>query len=439
VLWILLSSIAFAVGMWVIGDFYIEEICQKMQFLYKHMNGWHFLKIGLIYSVILGIAVVLLFFAEKKYIIEIKKISLFALAKKLILSVVFVSSLIFILEFVHYNSYQKRVIDESNEFLSQAETNMITGDLKAANNLINQTEMSLKQSQKIYELQFLKNRRKMILEKLKIAKDNLSEKNSFIQTALNNTISFLDDGKILDARDFVNNLSFELSNEDSTVLAISRYLDKLISEDFKGVEDAVVLLKNRLDGISNFQETLDQLFSLAQTKKIVYYEHLANIVSAVISLSDDWSKGSYDFTPILKGRAIIWDYTKNAIDSTYGLLADDIRASPKDNQITIFLIKQREWIDIERLTFSVNQKPGYKERVTIEVIYWPQKINAGKAMIWGEEPRVFVSGVPIYTEDKIQSENHKIIVRKYYPPVIHSGYGPSVDIKKWIEELPRKK
>ena len=130
--------------------------------------------------------------------------------------------------------------------------------------------------------------------------------------------------------------------------------------------------------------------------------YLADPVNA--SISDD-------FEPVLYGRAMVWDFTKNEVDPAYEMLPDDLRASSRDGIVTMFCIVDREDIEVGR--YSVSNSPAYQEKMTLSVVYWPEKVSPGTVIVWGERP-----------------PSSRTV--SYSPE-----YGSSVNIKKWIESLPR--
>jgi hypothetical protein len=109
---------------------------------------------------------------------------------------------------------------------------------------------------------------------------------------------------------------------------------------------------------------------------------------------------------------LIWDGTKAEVEMAYQLLPDNLRASSRDGRVTIFSIMQREQIVVGY--YSVSKQPGYKEKMLIGVVYWPEKTNVGTAIVWGGDPR------------------------QRRPVTYSPDYGSSVNIKEWIASLPQE-
>ncbi len=109
---------------------------------------------------------------------------------------------------------------------------------------------------------------------------------------------------------------------------------------------------------------------------------------------------------------MVWDDTKGEVDMAYELLPDELRASARDSTVTIFKILNRE--QVLQGYYSISRQPGYKEKMTIGVVYWPQKVSPGSAIVWGGEPA-------------------QTRVVRYTPE-----YGSAIKIKEWVASLPRR-
>ena len=80
--------------------------------------------------------------------------------------------------------------------------------------------------------------------------------------------------------------------------------------------------------------------------------------------------------------------------------------------ITMFCILKRENIEVGR--YSISGQPAYKEKMSIRVVYWPEKVSAGTAIVFGGDPP---KSRPV----------------KYSPE-----HGSAVKVKDWIRKLPRE-
>jgi len=111
--------------------------------------------------------------------------------------------------------------------------------------------------------------------------------------------------------------------------------------------------------------------------------------------------------PQLRGKVMVWDYTKKTVEQAYEMLRDDLRASPHDTEFTIFGIRKR-W-DETIGYYSISNQPALREYMEIGVVYWPSMTCAGYSKIEGGSPPAMrpVTYVP--------------------------GRGSSINIKNWIE------
>jgi len=123
------------------------------------------------------------------------------------------------------------------------------------------------------------------------------------------------------------------------------------------------------------------------------------------------SQTDQSFHPPIRGRVMIWDMTKQAVDPSYGLLPAGLRASTQDEVITMFLITKRDWVQVGQ--YMISGEPAYQEHLKVGVAYWPERTSPGSVEVLGERP-----------------SSTRIV--KHVPE-----YGSSVRIKAWIEALPR--
>ncbi len=222
-------------------------------------------------------------------------------------------------------------------------------------------------------------------------------------------------GKMVEAEKMLETASKEASPADENIKLLGHFLNRLKVQDFKGAEQASAqvtgLLAQKVPLSQAGAIALTNYPAVVQSEKQANYDshsHIATEVKSLVDLSS--TRESSYFNPRLKGKAMIWDATKDAVEMAYELLPDNLRASSRDGVVTIFTIVRRE--NILRGYYSISKQPGYKEKMTIGVIYWPAKVNAGTAIIWGGDPP---SPRPV----------------SYVP-----GYGSSVNIKQWIASLP---
>jgi hypothetical protein len=204
---------------------------------------------------------------------------------------------------------------------------------------------------------------------------------------------------------------------DQTMRALSFMMERLQAQDFKGASDAayhsIILLSSLVPIDEETRTALPDLQAAVEKERSANraaQERIAADVRSLINFAG--SRESSQFKPILRGKAMIWDATKDQVEMAYELLPDDLRASSRENSVTIFSIIRRE--NILQGYYSVSNQPGYKEKMIIGVVYWPQRTSAGSAIVWGGDP-------------------------PFSRPVSYTpGYGSSVNIKDWIISLPRE-
>lgn len=206
-------------------------------------------------------------------------------------------------------------------------------------------------------------------------------------------------------------------DEDQSLKALSLVVQRLRVQDFKRAADAAQqcasVLNEHIPLSDSVQRALPGLAAAVECEKAANHAAHQRIAAQVRHLINGRSsRESATFKPVLKGKTMIWDATKNDVETAYELLPDNLRASSQDGKVTIFSVIRRD--QIIQGYYSISNQPAYKEKMTIGVIYWPQRQNAGTAIVWGGDPPAsrIVSILP--------------------------GYGSSVSIKDWVASLPRE-
>ena len=196
-----------------------------------------------------------------------------------------------------------------------------------------------------------------------------------------------------------------LPASDGRRQAVCHLVGRLAVQDFAGAEQALGQVTP--SGTGTLGETFQQLIASEREanhqKQAIIAANVKPLISNVVP--------SQEFKPVLQGRAMVWDFTKDDVENAYELLPDDLRASSRDGLITIFCVTKRRNEVVGH--YSISGQPAYREHMTVAVVYWPDKVAAGSTVIAGGEP---VS----------------LRVVKHTPE-----YGSSVKIKEWIERLPR--
>jgi len=203
----------------------------------------------------------------------------------------------------------------------------------------------------------------------------------------------------------------------ATVAAISTFLERVAVQDFAEAETRLKSIPTTLADGSSAQELRSLVTGVLTDERNANKNKQASIAKQVKTIVQNSGKPyqAAPKTPALKlrGRAMVWDFTKDDIEKAYELLPDDLRASSRDGVITMFCILKRTNVKVG--TYSISGQPAYQEHMQIAVVYWPSKQYGGEGEILGGSP----PGVRVV---------------KATPE-----YGSSVKIKEWIEKLPRDK
>lgn len=308
---------------------------------------------------------------------------------------------------------QKTGLQQSNERLTIVERHIGTGNLKGANSLLIQIEIDLRDIDKFYTLPSIHRTRQELSNRRNNLQNRFNNRLRGIERILGNVTDSIKSGALLKANDEIRTALSTISDKDATLIAIARYVDRLRVQDFKGADATISQVRANFPEELGVVEIAKVLRELVESERKTNRETQSRIAAEVKSWVDlRRVRASYTFTPVLEGRAMVWDFTKNKVDPAYELLPDDLRASSRDGNVTMFCILKRENIEVGR--YSISNQPAYKEKMTIGVVYWPKKVSPGTTVVWGGEPP---RSRPV----------------KYSPE-----YGSSVKIKEWIEGLPTK-
>jgi len=328
--------------------------------------------------------------------------------------VIIAGILVLVITGLWYNSVvndQKIMLQQSRERLALIDQDIESGKLKAANSLLIQSKIDLEGINGFFILPFIKEEKQDLLGQHHILQDRFDERLALIQDILSDIIDSLEGGQFNDAVKKANTAINETLKEDVNLNATARYVDRLKVQDFKGAEEIVPEITANLPEETNVGQIAGMLSNITYQERETNRKSQASMASKVRYLADPINASiSNDFEPTLYGRAMVWDFTKNEVDPAYEMLPDDLRASSRDGIVTMFCIVDREDIEVGR--YSVSNSPAYQEKMTISVVYWPEKVSPGTVIVWGEKP-----------------PSSRTV--SYSPE-----YGSSVNIKKWIESLP---
>ncbi len=219
---------------------------------------------------------------------------------------------------------------------------------------------------------------------------------------MKSVVAHVNVGEVEEAKKVLASTQASLGKPDPVLSAVSSYVSRLALQDFEGAENALQRLPVNITVL---------------LKPVVSSERKANrakqalIAGQVRGLVEGGTR-TWNFTPLLKGRAMVWDYTKNDVEKAYELLTDDLRGSSRDGLITVFCVRKRWNVEIGR--YSISNQPAYQEHMEVGVAYWPANEFAGIAEIAGGSPPA-------------------VRTVRYVPE-----YGSSVRIKEWVQKLPRQ-
>ncbi len=306
---------------------------------------------------------------------------------------------------------QNSLLQKSAERLSVVEKQLEAGNLNAANSLLIQLETDSNGINRFYTLPSVKHFYQEIVIRQASIREKLLSRVSAIRDVVNHTTGSIKAGQVEQAQKAVKTALTEISDKDPALLALAGYVDRLKHQDFKQASETITKVKATLPEELNVSDIASLLSGFVTSEKKANRDsqsRIATEVRSVVRLSG--AQELAKFTPILKGRAMVWDFTKKDIDQAYELLPEDLRGSARDGAITMFVITSRRHLLIGH--YSVSGQPGYREEMKIGVVYWPDKISPGTAVISDDPPHTR---------------------RVQYVP----GYG-SIRIKEWIERLPRQ-
>ena len=106
---------------------------------------------------------------------------------------------------------------------------------------------------------------------------------------------------------------------------------------------------------------------------------------------------------VLRGKALIWDMTKNYRSPAYDQLPDNLKASSSDKVITVLMIQGARSVKVG--TYSISGEPAYRNYTDIFVVYWPENKTAGLYSIVSAEPR---SSRPVQYNEEYGDPNKPI-------------------------------
>jgi len=198
---------------------------------------------------------------------------------------------------------------------------------------------------------------------------------------------------------------------------VNLILERVRFQDFRIAEEQLRSLEANEPYTAPFDEVLMNLRIFLDDEKRLNIQRLKELAKASKKFLG-LNKYGQQSKIILRGKAVVWDSESDKPEMAYGLLADEYKASPHDEIVTMFLIGKREKLLIG--SYSLSRQPGYMETVTVcaiyfSDIYWPEGRYAGTFK--------FEKGIP---------------AERQYSPFPEYAKVDIVDIINWIQSLPRE-
>jgi hypothetical protein len=232
-----------------------------------------------------------------------------------------------------------------------------------------------------------------------------------VRAAVDNVAARAGEGDFGAARAAIENEASTLPQPEPVLNSVLGAIDRLGVADFKGAEAALSSLPPRLRDGSETRDLASAMKDAVAQARSANAQRQAEIGAQVRTVAEQGKVTFGAVQPTLRGRAMVWDLTQNQVDQAYELLPDDLRASSREGNLTMFVIRRR-W-NVQIGTYTISRQPAFQEHMEIAVVYWPNKVLAGVVELLGGQP-----------------PNPRPV--QYSP-----GYGSSVEIKQWIERLPR--
>ena len=338
--------------------------------------------------------------------------------KKIAIIILLVVAVLSIALWLHCLIGQNEKLNEAELTIPRAMQHIESGNLRHADATLRTAEMVSKALQQEWAAwPEIRNRERTLTSHLANLRVAYAKRLELLETTVANIAASLESGQFDEAGATVSKALSDETKDDQTLQALSRMIERLRAQDFKAAGEAaqqsVTFLNDQVPLSEASKTALPELTAAVEREKAANRATHERIASEVRHLIKEGSyRQSSHFKPVLKGKAMIWDATKNEVEMAYELLPDNLRASSQEGVVTIFSIIRRD--QILQGYYSISNQPAYKEKMTIGVVYWPQRRSAGTAIVWG--------GNPPYSR----------------PVSYHPGYGSSVNIKNWVESLPKK-
>jgi hypothetical protein len=324
-----------------------------------------------------------------------------------------------------YMIHQGNLLRECAQDLALCEREITEGDLNSARNSLNRAEMILHRFGQWYNSIFFHKSRLTLSEDLRSLQQEYGKRLTITSHVLSSVTANISQAEFSQA--LKNATAFHLVdilNQDKTLHLIETYVCKLNYQSFRKAEEVLDPLCSMLPPEVNPSQMKESLLNFIVTEKKTNEEYQARVAQAVGPTIHQTDRHDIKaFNPRMVGRAIIWDYMRGQISQLYELLPDELRASSRDDSVTVFGIINEEEVPVGYYygAHSILGARAYQQKIEIAVVYWPKKVNVGTAVVWSAYPPPKLWGL----NELMGSASWNVAV------------SPE-DIVQWITGLPRR-
>lgn len=247
------------------------------------------------------------------------------------------------------------------------------------------------------------------IEYTKVRGELVAEGTAALNAAIVEIERRIAENDFIGAKTLLDGLDDRYRSVFGNLVGVSKAVENLSDKDFKAAADG--LAEARKSVKPELGELMSKIGTAIEASRRRNSEAQREIAGTVKALFDELPLSTDGKRPEIRGRVIVWDFTKSEVFDTYGMLPPELRGGPLDRNLTIYCILERTQHLVGR--YSISGAPGYRVDTVIGVAYWPEKTVAWKGKIVGSNP----------VEQRI---------------VRHSPeYGQAIDVKDWILSSPR--
>lgn len=328
---------------------------------------------------------------------------------------------------------------DAEEATTKAMTYIQRGALRRADEALVRAEEVLRISKGRWPIwPGIRERERELGENLVTSRAAYSKRLALLDTTALKVAQLVSKGNLEEARAIISVALGEAGTGDQSIEALSRMLDRLNARDFGAAslaaKQSTSFLSEQVPISEVTKAALPKLAAIVEQARLANDATLERIASAIRKLVDAGSpRESKSFRPMLKGKVIIWDESKNKVDRAYELLPDYLKATSHDRTVTVLSVIQREQVVVGR--YSPSGGLAYQEKAVIGVSYWPDKASAGTVVIWGDSPPVIKR---VVTYKPGYNPSAREIIRNTQPSFSINQRGSTEHIVDWVKSLPRQ-